>query len=162
MVSSYKSTSLQEYATLKLKPKLENYLIDKTDFEGVALKFKVRSNTLPLNNRTSKWNSDNNKKCRLCNLNSDEDIHHFILSCPALNNIRNDEMYNLNKELFLTGNYELFYEFHNANENTKFKFILGCYTLSINSECEHIFDKFCKKYIKRAWKLRNEILNSMP
>ena len=56
---------------------METYLLDKTDFYGASLKFKIRSNTLPLEKKLSKWTADIDGTCKLCN-NGLEDVNHFL------------------------------------------------------------------------------------
>ena len=150
-----KKSSLTDYASLKETIALENYLLDKIDFEGVALKFKVRSNTLPLDSRVSRWCEDNNGLCTLCNTNHKEDVRHFLFICPTLLNIRLEELAKLEHALLNIN--DVWNEFSNANIDTKLKYVLGSSSLSLTKEAEISFDKFCKSYVKRAWKKRSEI-----
>ena len=52
MTISQEKTSLNDYLQFKDVVILEEYLLDNTDFYGCSLKFKARSNTLPLDYRT--------------------------------------------------------------------------------------------------------------
>ena len=53
-------SSLTNHRSIKPTPGLETYLLDKVDFHGASLKFKLRSNTLPLEYKVSKWNKESN------------------------------------------------------------------------------------------------------
>ena len=59
-------SSLSDYVLLKSKPELEQYLLCNLDFHAASLKFKARSNTLPINGRTYSWNPDKDSVCPLC------------------------------------------------------------------------------------------------
>ena len=47
-------SSLIDYCRIKSSPGLELYLLDDIDFLGASIKFKLRSNTLPLEMKVSK------------------------------------------------------------------------------------------------------------
>ena len=83
---------------IKRKPSLENYLLCKQDFYGAAMKFKARSNTLPLNSRVYKWKPNVNINCPLCN-NGIDDLRHFLFLCSSLNHIRTEEFRKLEDRL---------------------------------------------------------------
>ena len=53
------------------------YLLCSKDFFAASLKFKARSNTLQLNDRTYPWNNDGNNICPLCK-NGIEDLKHML------------------------------------------------------------------------------------
>ena len=53
-------------------------------YSSVVL-FKARSNTLPLNDRNR--HIGGSTKCTLCD-GQKEDLHHFLLECPQLSDIR--------------------------------------------------------------------------
>ena len=78
-------SSLRNYALLKDKPRLEDYLLCSKDFFAASLKFKAKSNTLQLNDRMYHWNNDgNNIICPLCK-NGIEDLKHFMFICKHFN-----------------------------------------------------------------------------
>ena len=77
---------------------METYLLDKTYFYGASLNFKIKSNTLPLENKLSKWTPDTDGTCKLCN-NGLEDVKHFLFVCQALNTVRTDEYVKLENNL---------------------------------------------------------------
>ena len=62
---------------------------------------KARTNTLHLEEYHARRNRNHNKACRLCGL-EDEDLEHFLVVCPALENKRDREIMislrNINKE----------------------------------------------------------------
>ena len=159
-------SSLSDYIRFKNKPYLENYLIDKLDFYGVSLKFKARSNTLPLNGRAASWhNSKTSGLCDLCNGNV-EDIRHFIFSCPKLNDIRTDELNRLEQSLDDNGLSYVWELFIASNIDEKLCILLGgdCtqFLPTFPSDLAHTanicFDNACKSLLKRAWKARNDLL----
>ena len=95
------------------------------DFYGVSLKFKARSNTLPLNGRAASWhNSKTSGLCDLCNGNV-EDIRHFIFSCPKLNDIRTDELNRLEQSLDDNGLSYVWELFIASNIDEKLCILLG-------------------------------------
>jgi hypothetical protein len=157
-------SSLSHYIDLKPYHHMESYLLDETDFIGVNLKFKVRSNILALNSRTYKWNKDINDSgiCSLCN-NDIEDIYHFLFTCTNLNTIRIDEYIKLESCLLTNNVYDVWGLFIAGDLKMKLMLALGntsSYNHLQNSEkISSIFDTFCKRYIKRAWNLRNDIIN---
>ena len=52
---------------------------------------KARTNTLHLEEYHARRNRNHNKTCRLCGL-EDEDLEHFLVVCPALENKRDREI----------------------------------------------------------------------
>jgi hypothetical protein len=158
-----RKSSLKDYATFKCCPGLENYLLDKTDFQGASLKFRLRSNTLPLDRRTSKWSPDHDSTCKTCN-NGTENIQHFLFTCAALNNIRIDEYVKLERKLISMNLIDIWELFMSSNLDVKLNLTLGS-DESINvNKCDVeniviIFDDYCKSYTKRAWKLRADLRN---
>jgi hypothetical protein len=158
-------TSLHDYICFKNQPSLESYLMDKNDFTGASLKFKARSNTLPLNGRTSSWNEQKSGSCDLCN-DDLEDIRHFIFSCPATYNIRVDEFYKLKHKLQECGMFPVWLLFISSNIDTKLYMLLGgdCAQLlptlaSCSVDIVHtLLDDACKSILKRTWKARHSLL----
>jgi hypothetical protein len=142
---------------------LENYLLDKTDFQGASLKFRLRSNTLPLDRRTSKWSPDHDSTCKTCN-NGTESIQHFLFTCAALNDVRIDEYVKLERQLISMNLIDVWELFMSSDLDVKLNLTLGS-DKSINAnKCDVeniviIFDEFCKSYTKRAWKLRADLRN---
>ena len=59
--SAFQKSSLDLYIKFKKSPYLERYLLDKLDFYGASLKFKARSNTLPLERKLEKKSVRSNK-----------------------------------------------------------------------------------------------------
>jgi hypothetical protein len=133
---------------------LENYLLDKTDFQGASLKFRLRSNTLPLDRRTSKWSPDHDSTCKTCN-NGTENIQHFLFTCAALNNIRIDEYVKLERKLISMNLIDIWELFMSSNLDVKLNLTLGS-DESINvNKCDVeniviIFDDYCKSYTAKT------------
>lgn len=157
-------SSLWYYVNLKSSHNLETYLLDKTDFYGVNLKFKARSNTLPLNSRTSRWNKDHDESCSLCK-NGAEDIIHFLFTCKSLNEIRIEEYTKLEDSLFTINYHDVWFLFIAGDLQMKLMLTLGNTSpyscLGSAENISSIFDQFCKTYIKRAWHRRNVIINDI-
>ena len=162
-------SSLKDYLQFKKDVQLEEYLLDKTDFFGCSLKFKARSNTLPLEHRIRNWSPNNNDGiCMLCNDNSVEDLRHFLFTCRSLNEIRAEEYLKLENNMCNNGFSDVWLEFIVSNLDTKLYIMLGCpiniTTPFRNSKDSHsayvILDQFCKSYLKRAWDGRSKIMNS--
>ena len=157
-------SSLRDYILIKRKPSLENYLLCKQDFYGAAMKFKARSNTLPLNSRVHKWKPNVNINCPLCN-NGIDDLRHFLFLCSSLNHIRTEEFLKLEDRL-LRLNLEPFWSlFISGNLTVKVCLMLGLSDdiLSVNDNYPLLstFDVFCKSYLKRAWTARTSCINSV-
>jgi len=157
----YSKSSLHDYCTLKDQPGLENYLLDSTNFYGASLKFKLRSNTLPLERRIRKWSPNNNGTCTLCN-NGIEDVSHFLFICNKLNTIRINEYKKLENDLAHNNCPDIWELFISGDILMKLHLTLGG-TPSTYKDIDDahkiycIFDNFCKSYSQRAWKLRSEI-----
>ena len=159
-------SSLRNYALLKDNPRLEDYLLCNKEFFAASLKFKARSNTLQLNNRTYHWNNDGNNICPLCK-NGIEDLKHFMFICKPLQCIRAAEYKSLENQL-KTNNLEAIWQlFISSDLNVKTCFLLGLSKdlfvdiVSIDVNCAlNIFDQVCKSFLKKAWCLRNEIVKA--
>jgi len=155
-------SSLLYYALLKDAPHLEKYLLCNTDFYAASLKFKARSNTLPLNARSFKWNDDRSTTCPLCS-NGEEDLKHFLFTCTSLQNIRAAVFQGLENSLKSNNLDSMWYLFICSDLNVKTCLFLGLsesFFKDINSvdiQCSlDAFDQACKLFIKKAWNFRNE------
>ena len=153
-------SSLTSYLIIKDTPCMEKYLLDATDFHGASLKFKIRSNTLPLDSKISKWTPDNDGICKLCNIDL-ENVNHFLFTCKSLNTIRAEEYNNLEKELINIDGIDIWELFISGNLDVKYNMTLGSVNVFGNvnkaEDFYHIFDKFCKSFVKRAWKARSKL-----
>ena len=151
--SAMTNSSLKDYVSLfKSKPGLEDYLVCKLDFYGASMKFKARSNTLPLNGRTHSWKPDINMYCPLCDKDI-EDLRHFLFTCSTLNSIRVDEFRKLEDQLLLHNLADFWRLFMSGNLSIKMCLMLGLTTDEF--PLNRIFDVFCKSYLKRAWTARS-------
>ena len=157
-------SSLTDYVMFKNEPVLECYLLDSTDFNGACLKFKLRSNTLPLDRRISRWTPDNDGTCKLCNKDI-EDIRHFLFICDALKEIRIDEFKKLESELMVNNCTYIWEMFISSNLDVKLCLTLGSPSNDLYTNIPEIsyaiFDQFCKSYAKRAWMYRTELRNNI-
>ena len=134
------------------------YLKDPTDFKGANLKFKARTNCLGLESRRQAWYSDGTGNCKLCTSNTVEDVKHFLLECPCLEDVRLNVFTNV-KMALLQNNLQHYWEiFVNGSTELQILFFLDD-LFSENTTLGSIFDKFCKIYLKEAWVKRNDILN---
>jgi hypothetical protein len=100
-----KKSSLANYIRHKERPSLEPYLLDKLNFHGSNLKFKARTNSLDLEGRKRSWSDNNTGLCKICDINEEESIDHFLFKCISLNYIRNDHFKRLEGELCAKGWY---------------------------------------------------------
>ena len=162
--SACQKSSLSNYVGFKMSPQLEQYLLDKLDFYGASLKFKARSNTLPLDRKLSTWDKTITGICSLCN-EGIEDVPHFMLTCKVLDCIRNAELAHLKDNLCNVG-YEFIWNMFISNETSvQFNCILGNNAfIQINflsqESCvgiDSIFDLYCKAFLKRAWSFRSDL-----
>ena len=78
-----KKKSLELYNLFKTEIKQENYYNE----EKSMIIFKIKTNTINLNER--KRHQNESTKCDLCNFEN-ENLPHFLLHCPALENIRSE------------------------------------------------------------------------
>ena len=142
---------------------------DKLDFHGASLKFKARSNTLPLNGKLSSWEVNNDGMCLLCKSGC-EDLKHFMLSCKSLHAIRDNEFHNLELNLRQADLSYVWNFFNVSDNNTQLCLILGSTCLNVtpmvskysydDALIDKQFDVFCKSYLKRAWSCRTALLNN--
>ena len=154
-------SSLADYVTIKENLCMESYLLDKTDFYGASLKFKIRSNTLPLDHRIKKWTPGIDGTCTLCN-NGSEDVKHFLFLCQKLSKLRSEEYTKLERNLFEINRIDVWELFMGGSTDMKFKLALGSASSTFLNLCNvidifDVFDRFCKSFAKRAWKLRSEL-----
>ena len=159
-------SSLSDYALIKDKPYLEDYLLNILDFYAASLKFKARSNTLPINGRSYHWNIDHDKVCPLCKTGK-EDLKHFLFTCRTLQDIRIAEFHKLEHNLCSNELNSFWHLFISSNLNIKTCLMLGVSEGLISDHAVDfdfkpvlgIFDIFCKSYLKIAWKFRSDFLN---
>ena len=144
---------------------METYLLDKTYFYGASLKFKIKSNTLPLENKLSKWTPDTDGACKLCN-NGLGDVKNFLFVCQALNTVRTDEYVKFENNLAGIECSDIWELFISSDLDVKYNLALGSSSTTfmnkdMANDIFYTFDQFCKSYTKRAWKLRSD-LKSVP
>lgn len=150
-------SSLFNYTLFKQDKYLEPYLLDKTDFQGVNLKFRARTNTLQIDNNIRSWAETNDGVCRLCNSGLKEDINHFLFTCKLYNDIRIEEFCKLEREL-INANCNHAWECFISNSNpVKLYFTLGD-IYQYDDVIGRSFDMFSKSYLKKAWTRRNSII----
>jgi hypothetical protein len=148
-------SSLTDYVKFKHFLVLENYLLEKTDFIGINLTFKARSNTLSLNGRTHRWKEDSDDTCPLCK-SGKEDLSHFLFTCRSLNYIRSEEYLKLERDLYVKNQEVLWQMFIAGDLDVKKCCMLG--TSLDGTDGENCFDMFCKSFLKKAWTFRSSTL----
>lgn len=80
-IENGRKTSLEIYNRFKIEIKQEKYYNE----EKSLIIFKMKTNTLNLNER--KRHRNESTECNLCN-NENENLNHFLLHCPALEETR--------------------------------------------------------------------------
>lgn len=151
-------SSLNMFLNLKDNLNQESYLLDSTNFYGVSLKLRARTNTLQLERYIRSWSSTNDGICKLCNSCEDETIDHFLFHCMALQPIRVQEFNLLERNLILN-NCEVFWETFIAHDyNVKLFMMLGD-LYQFDATLGKIFDESCKRLLKKLWDERKRLLN---
>jgi hypothetical protein len=144
-------SSLRDYITFHRHKGKQPYLEDMRDFEGYRLKPLCRTNSLCLNNLLSKMSLKNSNKCSLCDCNVVEDLCHFLLLCPALEQIRKPL---LNDISFNT--VEL--DFVDLPNYIKIKLLIGDCGFYINEIEGMYLDVIGRHLLKKLYHERNIIL----
>ena len=62
------------------------------------LLFKTRSQSLEVNARTYRWNTDKSKECKVCNRKENESVFHVIVECTKYERERNLLMQTVKEE----------------------------------------------------------------
>jgi len=97
-----------------------------------------------------------------------EDVPHFMMTCNAINNVRNVEL-NILKNNLCNAGYEFIWNlFISTGYSYQLNCILGNNMPNIMnllppdsySEIDAIFDKYCKSFLKHAWLFRTNIKSS--
>jgi hypothetical protein len=83
-------SSLSIYNTFNISPGKQAYLCSINDFWASRLKFLVRTNYLPLNERLFRINLRESSKCNICDDDIVEDLYHFLFECKTLRDIRQE------------------------------------------------------------------------
>ena len=137
----------------------EQYLLDSTNFQGVSLKLKARTNTLQLERYIRSWSPTNDGLCKLCNRNEEETIDHFLFKCNALQSIRVREYKFIETDLNANG-LEFFWETFIAHD-IDIKLVLMLWDLfSYNFILGKIFDNSSKSILKNLWDEKRKLLNA--
>ena len=78
---------LRNYVKFKQNINVEDYVLSNISRSQRSLLAQLRMGILPLNIETGRYirKELNERLCLLCNQNSIEDEHHFLLSCPVYN-----------------------------------------------------------------------------
>lgn len=151
-------SSLSLYTFLKQTPGREQYLLDNNNFQGAILKLRARTNTLHLERYIRSWSPSNEGLCKLCNNGMDEDIYHFMLTCPSLNYIRIKEFIALERTLSHNDLGRLWETFILGDFDLKLFMLLGN-LYEFNSSLGEIFDTSCKNLLTQLWDARKKLLN---
>ena len=139
--------SLQVYKLCKKSTFRENYLFGTTDFESRRLKFKARTDCLGLQSDFERWGQADGH-CKMCK-KSKEDLQHFLLNCPILENVR-IKLFNELFSTLISSCPRVWETFIHASPRTKVYMLLG------NEDMDGAF----RSFLKEAWAFRREILNT--
>ena len=83
-------TTLETYKTFFVSRGTQKYLKNIEDLEISRLKLLARTNRLPINDVLHCMRLRQNGLCQLCDSNDIETTNHFMLECPAFENLRVD------------------------------------------------------------------------
>ena len=88
-----KKSTLKWYKT-KEKPSFEKYYDGS---KGGDLLFQARTQCLPINSRTYRWNPNRSKSCIFCK--EEETIEHLLMRCPEYKREREIALHLLQEEI---------------------------------------------------------------
>ena len=86
--------------------------------------FKLRSNTLPLERKLSKWTTESDGICKLCH-NGVEDVTHFLFLCNAYETIRIEEFQKLENHLIYDSCEDIWELFISSGLDIKLQLAIG-------------------------------------
>ena len=135
---------LSNYNTFNITPGKLAYLCSINNFWVSRLKFLARTNYLPLNECLFKINLRESSKCKICDDDIVEDLHHFLFECKTLRGIRQElfeEIETVIKSLYLD------LPFSELPPFQKLHFLIGDFCLSFNIEFGFLLDQFSKKLL---------------
>ena len=145
----------------------ENYL-DRwsKDMAGTRLKVLARANQLKVNAVDSRRNNAcaMAARCVCCDQNTLEDRHHFVMECPAFEGLRrimkNKTMEALTAArnrggISFSGVSPL--EFEGMQAETQLEILLGKRLDSVRTENK--IDLAVRKYLRRAWRVRERLID---
>ena len=135
-------SSLSIYNTFNISPGKQAYLCSINDFWASRLKFLVRTNYLPLNERLFKINLRESSKCNICDDDIVEDLHHFLFECKTLRGTR-QELF----EEIETVVKSFYFAFSELPPFQKLQFLIWDFCLSFNTELGFSLDQFRKKLL---------------
>ena len=119
------TTKLKTYKLLKTNYTLENYLlldIDKTHISNYT-KIRISNSKLRIEEGRHKKIALNDRICPLCNTGIEDEIH-FVIYCNKLKDLRLKLYSKLDT---------IFPDFHNLNEDLKFKLIMSNNEADVNT-----------------------------
>ena len=87
--SGMESKSTLVWYREKEVPKCERYYDGSW---GSELLFKARTQSLEVNGRTYRWNTDRNRMCKMCNIEEVESVYHLIVEC---------EKYDMERQVYI-------------------------------------------------------------
>ena len=144
-----KKRKLRTYRTFKKELKLEQYLISDINKKGRCLLTKIRSGTNDLRIETGRWKRPVEKVeqrvCRMCMSRDVENEEHFILSCVAYQDLRNEMFQNIESQ---TNDK---YQIKTMSDNQKWQTLMNS-DRKPREICEQV-----KKYIKDPMSRREKL-----
>ena len=111
---------------------------------GSELLFKARSQSLEVNARTYRWNSDGSKLCKMCDSGSEETVYHVIVECTMYEYERSVFIEKLSEE----GGDRIIREWY-EDEVQNMCILLGIVDGASLSMMENM-----KVYLEKMWKRR--------
>ena len=105
------------------------------DFERSRLKLLARTNCLPINDVLYRMRLRQNGLCQLCDSNDIETTNHFMLECPAFENLRVDFFSEITETL---SSNDLPIDFIGLPSINKVQLLIGDHGFYFNENITHI------------------------
>ena len=150
--------SLPLYSMVKRSSFREEYLFTPTNFDMARLKFMARTGCLGLNDDRCRWKLVHEGTCELCGIGT-ENVCHFLLVCPKLNEIRIKFWHILEAKLTSTHEYYIWEYFIGAPVNSKLCWLLGDIAYDYGTTIGKLFDDICKRFLMEAWLTRKSLVD---
>ena len=130
----------------------ERYLDDRKDIKGTRLKSLCRMGCLPVMNRVGReakpaWPKEN-RVCLMCNNGQIEDVHHFVMICPAYSVARHRLL--AITERLLANSQTV--DFQALNNQEQYWLVLGRRVGDLIVEDR--IDSEVKRFLRKAWNKR--------
>lgn len=148
-------SSLEFYRYCTLVTGKQTYISEATDFDVARLKLLARTNCLPLNATLFRMSMVDSDKCKLCSINTQEDLSHFFLNCPKYQDIRRHLLDGIN---IVFNEHQLDFDFEELSSFQKLQFLIGDQGFllydTLGAKCSALGQEF----LSSAFKIRNQVL----